>query len=240
MTRWAKVPEWLLDALTAQRKPPTTPGNALLAYTVLSARFADWHTHIADATQGELAVASGLSRSTAGRCIETLEGVRALDVLAGRAGWRGRSRFLLALDAPLPTGEHRGVTLPTGGRALPTGEHLRAVESAGQSVARCSWVGSTTQIQESSPEGPVEDVWGLLEEPSLFIERDPDVVRWLRDRDRRLDTSVATDLPALRAASPARGPRAPVRDVGGTDGTDAGDRADGTTGDTTATGAGAR
>lgn len=219
--RWTKVPEWLLSELVAtpRDKRDATPGNALLAYTVLGACFADWHTRIAEATQSDLADATGLSRSSAGRCVDLLERVRALDVLSGREGWKGRSKYLLAVETALPTGGHREATLPTGGRALPTGGHLHAVVSAGQDVARCPRVGSTTQNQESSPDAIEEDVWGLIEVPTLpLVERDPDVVRWLNDPDRLRHPIPAEASPvrAMRAASRAPEPSPRVHDLGRT------------------------
>lgn len=222
--RWTKVPEWLVtDLLAAPRdRGVATPGSALLTYTVLAARFADWQSRIAETSQRDLAAATDLSRSSVGRCVELLERVRALDVLPSRAGWRGRSRYLLAADSPLPTGGHLAVGWSTGGPDCPTGGHLRAIETAGQDRSRGPLVGRTTQNQESSPdENDAEDLWGLIESPGLFTERAPDVVSWLRDPDR-LSRPIES-LPALRAAARLPRPGTRLSDARGTDRGDSGE-----------------
>lgn len=187
-SRWAKTPEWLLDALLSLERDryDATPGNALLVHATLWLRFADWTTSRARCSHAQIGAATEMSRRTIQRTLDTLARVRAVRPLESGKGWRAVNNYEIAVDNPLHVASL--VTPP-----LVTGDASTRRETAGHRAHVASLV--TQPIPEQELFTDAMSSWGLQGVLQIPDERAVPMPDWLRERFGRDQT-----LRSLRAA----------------------------------------
>lgn len=219
--RWAKVPEWLLPALLAaprDKRIDASPHVALACFVTIAGTHADWRTMKARVKNADLADELAVNTRTVRRALVMLERVGAASVVnVTERGGQTENEIALHVDAPGVGRARPPLTQesdPADARVIPL--HRETAGQVGEGRTHASPLYSESA---SSPEAIEEDVWGLIEAPTLpLVERDPDVVRWLNDPDRLRHPLPAEAPPvrAMRAASRAPEPDPRVPDLGRT------------------------
>lgn len=215
MSRWAKVPEWLLPALLAaprDRRIDASPPVALACWVTIAVKYADFRTLVAEVKRAQLACDLDVHPRTIRRALVLLDVVGAASVedVTARGG-QAANRVTLHLDEP--------------------GRVRHSLTRASDPLDAC--------VTPSEYESAGQDPWGLTHAPPLYSEslllpegpavgggeEGAEVIELLRPREEVVQRALSESFERLgrepskvrhlRAASRAPGTGARMLDSGG-------------------------
>lgn len=209
MTRWAKVPEWLLPALLdapRDRRGDASPLVAHACWVTIAVKYADYRTHTADVTRAQLARDLDLHSRTVRRALGLLDlvGAATIEDVTARGG-QAANRVTLHIEEPRRV-RHPLTQLsdPPDNCVTPPGDETAGQDAWG--VTHAPPLYSESQLLPEEREAAEEEVWADVVD--LTRPREEVVQRVLGECFERIGREPAKVRTLRAAARPPRpGPR---------------------------------